>query len=242
MSSIPPYRPPLLGRVVDTLGNLLLRPPAGGLGRVQVHGARTQRRVALTFDDGPNAPSTGDVLDVLAAHGVKATFFCVGTNASCFPHLVRRAYDEGHTIGNHSMHHRRRAGLQWREDGHIDACERLLTEIIGVTPRLYRAPWGWLTPWETQRLRARDYDIIGWDVDTNDWQRPSPNAEAITASVRRQARPGSILLFHDGLANVHQLEKPHTVRGVEQTIISLRHAGFTFVTVPELLALEAYRA
>jgi len=232
----------LRGRIVDEVGNTLLQPPIGGLGRVHVHGPRSRRRIALTFDDGPNAPSTSDVLDVLAAHGVKATFFCVGVNAVRFPRLVERAYTEGHTIGNHSMYHSRKAGLLWKEDAHIDACTQALTDILNVTPRLYRAPWGWVTPWETRRLRARRLDIIGWDVYTYDWQVSPPPGDEIAAGVRRDARPGSIVLFHDGIAGVHTAEKPQTARAVERTISTLRDAKFDFVTIPDLLSIEAYRA
>lgn len=231
----------LHGRIIDEIGNILLQPPLGGLGRVHVHGPRSRRRVALTFDDGPNAPSTSDVLDVLATYGVKATFFCVGINAQRYPRLVERAYAEGHTIGNHSMYHSRKAGLLWKENGHVDDCTRVLTGIIGVTPRLYRAPWGWLTPWESQRLAARGFAAIGWDVYTYDWQVPAVDGDEIADGVRRDTRPGSIILFHDGIAGVHEAEKPQTVRAVEQTIKMLGAAGYEFVTIPHLLSVKAYR-
>ena len=229
-----------LGSLVDHAGNVLLRPPVGGLGQVWTHGPRHTKRVALTYDDGPNAPSTHDVLDVLAAQNVPATFFCVGVNASRHPAIVLRVHAEGHIIGNHSMHHSRLAGLHPREDAHIDDCTTTLSDILGVRPRLYRAPWGWLTPWETRRLRRRRFSPIGWDVYTHDWQTPPPDGSEIAAGIERDARPGSIILLHDGIAGVQTAEKPQTARATERAIIRLRARGYEFVTVSEMLGLEPY--
>ncbi len=231
-----------LGALVDHAGNALLRPPLGGLGRVWTHGPRERRRVALTYDDGPNAPSTHDILDVLRAGGVPATFFCVGVNAERHPDVVRRIADEGHTVGSHSMRHSRAAGLHPREGAHIDECSRVLSGLLGRRPRLYRAPWGWLTPWEMRRLLSRGLSVIGWDVYTHDWRTPPPDGDVIAAGVARDVRPGSIILLHDGIAGVETAERPQTARATECAISRLRAEGYEFVTVPELLGLEAYQA
>jgi peptidoglycan/xylan/chitin deacetylase (PgdA/CDA1 family) len=231
----------VVGRCIDELGNILLQPPLGGVGQVLCHGDRARKTIAITFDDGPNEPSTSDVLDVLAAYKVKATFFCVGVNALRFPHLVGRAVAEGHVIGNHSMHHSRKAGLLPGAGQHIDACTQVLKDILGRTPCLYRAPWGWLAPWEVYRLRRRGFAIVGWDVYTYDWQVPPPPADEIVAGVVRDIHSGSIVLFHDGVAGIGAVEKPQTVRAVEQTIVQLRAAGFTFVSIPELLNILPYQ-
>ncbi len=230
----------LPGRIADEIGNLLLQPPIGGLGAVRSHGARDAKRVALTYDDGPNTPSTNDVLDILAKHGVKATFFCVGENALRHPEVVKRAFREGHVIGNHSMYHSRKAGLLLGETAHIDSCTFLLTSLIGAQPLLYRAPWGWLTPWETMRLLQRGFGIIGWDVYTYDWQVPSPPGRDIADSVMKTVKPGSVVLFHDGIAGVHKAEKPTTVEATDLTIRRLKEEGYEFVTVAEMFGLQAY--
>ena len=230
----------LRGRIVDEVGNVLLQPPIGGFGKVYQHGPRNKRQIALTFDDGPNAPSTADLLDVLGEYNVKATFFCVGVNAQRFPELVKRAYDEGHIIGNHSMYHSRKSGLLFKDDAHISDCNNVLSDIIGVTPRLYRAPWGWLTPWETNRLSSQSFDIIGWDVYTYDWKIPSPSGEEIAEQVLRDVRPGSIVLFHDGIAGVHEASKPTTVKAVALAIKHFKEQGFDFVTIPQLAGIKAY--
>lgn len=230
----------LRGRIIDEVGNKVLQPPVGGLGKVFQHGSRTQRKIALTFDDGPNDPSTADVLDVLASYNVKATFFCVGINASRFPQLVKRAYDEGHIVGNHSMYHSRKSGLVLHEDAHIDECTETLRDILNVTPLLYRAPWGWLTPWETNRLMHRNFSIIGWDVYTYDWQIPSPPGEEIAEQAHHDTKPGSIILFHDGIAGIYEATKPTTVKAIAQLIPALQAEEYEFVTVPELLNIPAY--
>ncbi len=230
----------LPGRLADEIGNWLLQPPIGGLGRAFVHGDRAKKQVALTYDDGPNDPSTNDILDVLAKHHVKATFFCVGVNALNYPEIVRRAYAESHIVANHSMYHSRKAGLLLGDDGHIDLCADVLSEIIGVQPKLYRAPWGWLTPWETRRLLQRGYATIGWDVYTFDWQVPPPPGSEIAAQAAGDVRPGSIILLHDGIAGIAEAEKPETARATDELIYRLREQGYEFLTIPEMLGIAPY--
>ena len=230
----------LAGRLLDEAGNYLFQPPVGGFGRAHTHGPRNAKQIALTYDDGPNTPSTLELLDALDDCGVKATFFWVGVNARSHPEIVRRAFAAGHVIGNHSMYHSRLSGLKPFESAHIDECAALLTDLIGVAPRLYRAPWGWLSPFETARLLSRGYEIIGWDTYTFDWQIPSPDGLEIAAQVERDVRPGSIVLFHDGIAGVEIADKPHTIRATVETIHRFRDWGFTFVTIPEMLGIPAY--
>lgn len=232
--------------LINGLGNALLRPPVGGLGQVPTHGSRTARQIAVTFDDGPSVPVTDEILDVLSAHGVTGTFFCVGVNAQRYPETVARAHREGHIIGNHSMLHSRKSGLLPSGGAHIDDCEQALEDIIGVRPRLYRAPWGWVTPWELRRLKSRGYSVVNWDVDTYDWRIPCPDAERIAAAAAGPARPGSILLFHDGIAGWwghdarDRVSKPQMVRGLDRAIVRLQAEGFEFVPLHALLEVAPY--
>jgi len=237
---MPPNLKKLVTSVVDRTGNLLLRPPYGGAKYFRNHGSRETRKVALTFDDGPSKPSTEGVLDTLGDLGVKATFFCVGVNATLHPDLVARAYRENHAIGNHSMDHSRWSGLKFTDDGHIDQASQAISRIIGQTPLLYRPPWGWLTPWEGRRLSGRGYTIVGWDVFTLDWQLPEPDGEGVAESARRTAKSGSILLFHDGLPHAKTWNKKETVRALRKLVPHLRDDGYDIVTIPELLDVPAY--
>ncbi|NTU77949.1 MAG: polysaccharide deacetylase family protein [Chloroflexales bacterium] len=225
----------------DKTGIFFLTPPIGGLGNYRNHGPRTQRKIALTFDEGPSRPCTEELVAVMDEMNVKGTFFCVGYNVSVHPDLTRRMFDTGHVIGNNSQFHYRSGSLKPGGDGqHIDESERIIREVIGCRPRLYRPPWGWLTPWESARLAQRGYAIIGWDVRTIDWQTPEPDGLQVAEKAIKDTQPGSILLFHDGVAMQSSWNKRETTRAIRHMIPALRAQGYEFVTVPELLDIPAY--
>jgi peptidoglycan/xylan/chitin deacetylase (PgdA/CDA1 family) len=138
------------------------------------------------------------------------------------------------------MMHSRLSGLKLHDDGHIDESARLLGRIIGRAPRLYRPPWGWLTPWEGQRLIARGYTIVGWDVYTLDWRMPEPDGRLVAAKAHQDARPGSIILFHDAASGARHFDKKETIRAVRHLVPALRADGYEFVTVSDLLGVPAY--
>jgi peptidoglycan-N-acetylglucosamine deacetylase len=178
---------------------------------------------------------------VLAEHDVRATFFCIGANVRLHPELVRRAYAAGHVIGAHSMHHSRLATVAPVGAAHIEDCLRELARAVGRTPALYRAPWGWMTPWEALRLRRRGLEIIRWDIETPDSLLPCPSGDAIYSWTLPRVRPGSIVVFHDGFSHADRYDKPETVRALRLLIPRLRARGYGFVTVPELLGIRAYQ-
>jgi peptidoglycan-N-acetylglucosamine deacetylase len=228
---------------IDKAGTLLLSPPIGGFGYFRNHGPRNRKRVAITFDDGPSKPCTEELLDAMGELNVKATLFWVGVNVQWHPDLVRRAFDEGHVVGNHSFEHSRKAGLRLGRDGtHIDRAASAIAEVIGREPRLYRPPWGWLTPWEGQRLTNRGYTVVGWDVYTLDWQWPEPDGRLVAEDARERTQPGSILLFHDANAGVREWHKKQTTRAIQHIVPLLRDQGYEFVTAAELLGVPAYAA
>jgi peptidoglycan/xylan/chitin deacetylase (PgdA/CDA1 family) len=225
---------------VDRVGTRFLSPPNGGSGFYRNHGSRQERKIALTFDDGPSRPCTEVLLDALGEVNAPATFFVVGENAIWHPDLIQRAYDEGHEIGNHSMHHSRKAGLLLTGGAHIDENARQIAEVIGREPRLYRPPWGWLTPWEGRRLHQRGYTIVGWDVYTLDWHWPEEDGIEIAEKARLETQPGSILLFHDANAGVKIWDKKETVRAIKQIVPALRADGYDFVTASDILQVSPY--
>ena len=226
--------------VANSAGNLLLSPPYGGFGYYYNHGPRNKRTIALTFDDGPSKPSTEDLLDVLDDLKVKVTFFCIGLNVTWHPDVLARAFAAGHIIGNHSMLHSRKAGLMPTGANHIDDSAREIAQVIGVQPRLYRPPWGWLTPWEGHRLSQRGYSVIGWDIYPDDWKVPEVKADVLVEDVYRQVQPGSIVLFHDARSNLIRCEKTETAHAVRKLIVRLHNEGYEFVTIPDMLGLPAY--
>jgi peptidoglycan/xylan/chitin deacetylase (PgdA/CDA1 family) len=228
-------------KVVNKTGNLLLSPPiGGGSGHFRNHGPRNQRKIALTFDDGPSKPCTDGLLDAMGELNVKGTFFCTGVNVTYHPDLLLRTFQEGHAVGNHSMAHRRKEVIEPIGGEHIDLCAEEMSKVIGCWPRLYRPPWGWLTPWEGQRLTKRGYTIIGWDVYTLDWQLPERDGHWIADGARRKTQNGSILLFHDAIAGIKFCGKKETIRAIQRIVPALRADGYEFVTIPELLNVPAY--
>ena len=225
---------------LDRVLNLALSPPFGGFGGYANHGPRSVRKLCLTFDDGPNRPCTEELLDALDELGAPATFFAVGVNAMQHPDLLQRAVRAGHAVGNHSMRHRRKSGLMPYGGDHIDEAEKAIADAIGRVPRLYRPPWGWLSPFENARLKSRGYTVVGWDVYTRDWQIPECDGEAMAAHVVEQARNGSFILFHDGYPLVETWEKKQTVRAVKALVPALRDKGLEFATVPDVLGIACY--
>jgi peptidoglycan/xylan/chitin deacetylase (PgdA/CDA1 family) len=187
--------------------------------------------IAMTFDDGPSATLTPKLLDLLAAHHIKATFFVIGENVAEHPEIVARAAREGHEIGNHSWSHPNfgkmsdesvRRQLQQTDDA--------IKTATGKRPTLLRPPYGSITAREKRWIHDEfGYDIILWDVDPLDWKRPGP--AVVRARILKETRPGSIVLSHD----IH----PGTIEAMPSTFEELEAKGFKFVTVSELIRMEA---
>jgi peptidoglycan/xylan/chitin deacetylase (PgdA/CDA1 family) len=240
MASMKPKQ--MVIRALDKIGTTVLSPPIGGFGYFINHGPRTKKKIALTFDDGPSMPCTEALIDAMNVLNVKGTFFCVGVNIRWHPELVLRMHTHGHIIGNHSGWHSRKSGMKLGpDDGHIADAEQAISSIIGLRPCLYRPPWGWMTPWEGQRLTQAGYKVIGWDVYTLDWQWPEPNGRMVAEDACAKTQPGSILLFHDANAGVKLWDKKETIRAIQHLVPTLRAQGYEFVTIPELLNIPAYR-
>jgi peptidoglycan/xylan/chitin deacetylase (PgdA/CDA1 family) len=185
--------------------------------------------IAMTFDDGPSATLTPKLLDLLAAHHIKATFFVIGENVAEHPEIVARAAREGHEIGNHSWSHPNFAKMSeervrqqlWRTDTAIQ-------NATGTRSSLMRPPYGSITAREKRWIHDEfGYDIILWDVDPYDWKRPGP--AVVRNRILKETQPGSIVLSHD----IH----PGTIEAMPSTLDALAAKGFKFVTVSELIRL-----
>ncbi len=185
--------------------------------------------IAMTFDDGPSDKLTPKLLDILAEHHVKATFFVIGQNAADHPEIVKRALQEGHEIGNHSWSHPNfakmsdenvRRDLKKTDDAIVAAC--------GVRPTVMRPPYGSITARQKRWIHDEfGYRIILWDVDPLDWKRPGP--KVVTSRIMKETRSGSIVLSHD----IH----PGTIESVPATLNELEAKGFKFVTVSQLISM-----
>ncbi|WP_420330268.1 polysaccharide deacetylase family protein, partial [Paenibacillus contaminans] len=198
------------------------------------YGPTNKRQVALTFDDAPDAKYTPQVLDVLKAHKVKATFFLVGHRATLHPELVKRMVREGHAIGNHSYNHPNFAKLSLESfTQQIEQTQNILKPLIGYSPRLIRPPYGEIKQEQLEWAAARHMMVVNWNVDSNDWKQL--DADHVSANILTHAGPGAIVLQHSG-GGVGQ-DLSGTVKALPGIIQKLRSYGLNLVTVPELLGI-----
>ncbi len=189
--------------------------------------------IAITFDDGPVVPNTPRLLDMLAARGIKATFFTVGYNVQRNPNIVRRIVTDGHEIANHTWTHGKLSSMS---DGgvrsELQRSHDALTSITGTAPRMYRPPYGAITARQKQWIMSEfGYPTILWSVDPQDWKTRS--ASMTRSRILNETRPGSIILVHDIHAS--------SIDAMPGTLDGLLAKGFRFVTVSQLINLSQGR-
>jgi peptidoglycan/xylan/chitin deacetylase (PgdA/CDA1 family) len=195
-------------------------------------GDRSRRALALTFDDGPSE-STPRLLDILAEHGIPATFFMCGENVRRCPEIARAVTAAGHEVGNHSDTHPRfdfsRPQFIYRE---IAIAQDTIRDATGVTPRLFRAPFG--VRWFGLRNAQRHLGLLGvmWTVLGHDWHWP---AERVSARLIRRAANGAVLCLHDGREVQPAPDVRVTLDAVKFAIPVLKERGFRFETVSQIL-------
>jgi peptidoglycan/xylan/chitin deacetylase (PgdA/CDA1 family) len=191
------------------------------------------KRVALTFDDGPDNYYTPRILNILKAKGVHATFFIVGKQAKDYPGMVKRIMAEGNAIGNHSWDHPKLWTLSKQQvTQEIVSTQNEIQQITGQRTTLFRPPYGRVTPTEVTQIHNLGYRVIDWSVDTLDWAgTPSPT---ILQYVKREVSPGGIILEHC-LAG-HPGELNGTIQALPQIIDHLKAQGYEFVTIPTILS------
>lgn len=194
--------------------------------------------VALTFDDGPDPASTPGVLDALARHRARATFFVLVDRAEAHPGLIERALGDGHDVGLHGPDHRRltrldRGGVR----AHIADAARRLAAVTGRRPRWFRPPYGAQSLRTFVAARRCGLDVVVWTADCDDWsERPE---EEIARQALAAVRPGAVLLLHDALAA--DPEEPAPAPALDRAKIAdlvltgMRERGYECVSVSELL-------
>lgn len=222
-------------------------PTSQVFGKVYFETAPAEKVVALTFDDGPNEPYTSQILDILASHGVKATFFVIGRNVELYPDTARRILAEGHTLGNHSYSHSANHALSEYGGRDLERAQVAIYDTLGVVPNLYRPPHGRKTPWELHEVKENGLIEITWSVSANDQHAlawfGTPSPETFSEDIVSRTHPGEIILLHDGYGTLHDTvksDKSLTVKALPLIIEQLESEGYTFVTVPELLDMPAY--
>ena len=205
------------------------------------------KKIALTFDDGPNAEWTPKILDILKKYDVKATFLMIGENAENNVGMMERVYREGHEIGNHTFTHPDISEISNAQvDLQLNLTERLFAAKLGVQPLFFRPPYSIDQEPDTNdqaapidRIQNMGYVILGNKIDTNDWdEHPRKTPKEITDSVFQQIagmndKPwtkGSIILLHDGGG-----DRSATIAALPVLITSLRARGYEIVPVSDLL-------
>jgi peptidoglycan-N-acetylglucosamine deacetylase len=217
-------------------------------GSTLVRGPRDARVVALTYDDGPNPPYTDQILAVLRREEVHATFFVVGRAVEAYPQVVRREFEDGDAIGNHTWSHGHlvlygKAGLRQT----LERTDRAIFAATGTHTRIMRPPYGgrdWLVLDEVRKL---GYTPVMWSVPlANDWE--DPPAHVIAARVLRYVSDGSIIALHDGNQGIlcarmdvaaRVCDRSADVAATRLIVEALKREGYRFVTIPQLLELQA---
>jgi peptidoglycan/xylan/chitin deacetylase (PgdA/CDA1 family) len=204
---------------------------------IYLKGSPSTKKVAITFDDGPDYYYTVKILDILKRENVPATFFVVGKNAKKYPEVLKRMYREGHLIGNHSWNHSDFSKLtldQVKEE--ISQTEQLFQEHLHITPTFVRPPFGAMNDQLRDYIEQSPYTVIHWSIDTKDWtEKP---AQEIMKVVQKELNAGDILLFHSA-GGGQSLQG--TVDVLPQVIEYIRQQGLEPVTVDQLIQIPAYQ-
>jgi peptidoglycan-N-acetylglucosamine deacetylase len=218
-----------------------MAPTGKWFGQTFAAGVRGSKQIALTYDDGPNDPHTLKLLEVLAKHGVQATFFMIGRYVQQRPDIARAVAQAGHVIGNHTFTHpllifesaaRTRSQL-------VD-CRQALNDAIGKHSNLFRPPFGGRRPATIRIARDLGLQTAMWNVTGYDWN--APPAEVIEKKIARQMCGGDVILLHDGGHRALGADRAQTVIATDNLIQRYKGEGYEFVTVEEMRAVSRQRS
>ena len=195
--------------------------------------AAAQRQVAITIDDGPDAEVTPAVLDVLAAHGVHATFFCIAQRAAEQPALVRRIVAAGHSVQNHSHAHRHHFSLLGPRgfEREIGRAQAVIADITGIAPHCFRAPAGLRNPLLDPVLHRLNLHLVSWTRRGFDTRVASP--ARVLQRLTRDLAGGDILLLHDGHAQRAESGKPVLLEVLPPLLQALHAQSLRAVTLAD---------
>ena len=198
---------------------------------------RGSKQLALTYDDGPNDPHTFRLLEVLAKHDVKATFFLIGGFVEQRPDIVREVVKAGHVIGNHTFTHPNLIFESNRETrSQLERCTHAIEDAIGQTPRLFRPPFGGRRPGTLGIVRSLGLLPIMWNITGYDWN--APPAERIVAGVSGKIRGGDAILLHDGSHHGLGGDRAQTVIATDRLVEALHKQGREFVTIDDMIGVR----
>jgi peptidoglycan-N-acetylglucosamine deacetylase len=220
-------------------GYATMAPTSQLYGRTLTHGS-DPLQIALTFDDGPNDPDTLRLLDLLAKHQARATFFLIGQYVRRRPEIARAVHTAGHRIGNHTYSHPNlifvsRARLRQE----LEDCRKAIEDAIGAPAPLFRPPFGGRRASVLRTARSLGLEPVMWSVTGYDWDAKSAQAivQKVTAQIdsnSRRRQQSEIVLLHDGGHRAFGVDRSFTVEATLSLLEKYSAAGKTFVSVPEL--------
>lgn len=185
-----------------------------------------KKAVALTFDDGPNADSSKEILDILKKEHIKATFFILGEQAKENPKIVKQIYKDGHELGNHSFTHANLANLSPKKiKKELTLTNKYIKKASGKNPTVFRPPYG---SYDQRVIKLSKVPMILWSVDTLDWKNHSTSS--ILKNIEAEKSQYMTLLMHD----IHQT----SADSLPKVIAKLKRENYTFVTSSEMLEIQ----
>lgn len=204
-------------------------------GPVLGRGPTTSRTLYLTFDDGPSSSATPQILETLARLDVPATFFLVGAHVRHSPDIARAIAAAGHEAGNHTDSHTKlHLKGPRRSASELQRAHETIADVLGVPPRLFRAPHGYKNPFVAHAARDLGYRMVGWTFGV--WDSDCPGADTIRRRVAAKVCPGAIVLLHDGDGYDPHGDRSQTAEALSGIIGDAREQGFQFRPLAELFA------
>jgi len=194
--------------------------------------AHTNKKIiSLTFDDGPDAVVTQQILQILKNYNIPAAFFCVGEKIEKNPDLLREVYGDGHIVGNHSYSHSKIFDLRSTKNmvKEIEITNKIIEQTIGKKPTLFRPPFGVTNPLLAKAIKRTGVISMGWSLrswDTNG------KIDSVVERLRRKVHPGDIILFHDNRTN--------TVEILNRLLPYLFDNGYQVIALDKLLKINPY--
>jgi len=214
-----------------------MAPTGQWFGRTFTGLPRGSKPLALTYDDGPNDPHTFRLLEVLAKHDVKATFFLIGRFVEQRPDIAREVAKAGHAIGNHSFTHPNLIFASNRETrSQMEHCTGAIEGALGQTPFLFRPPFGGRRPGTLVIARSLGLEPIMWNITGYDWN--AAPAEQIVARVSGKICGGEVILLHDGSHHGMGGDRAQTVMATERILGRWKPQGFEFTTIPQMMGRQ----
>ncbi len=204
----------------------------GTIYRIKTH----EKKVAITFDDGPSPIWTPLILDELKKAQVKATFFMIGHHVQKYPEVARRVAEEGHSIGNHGYAHTVIFYYTPAEiEEEIKYTEHVIREITGVTTKIFRPPKAWVRPHIKKKIFEMGYQVVLWSLNSKDWVMY--HHLSMVNFITSRIRGGDIILFHDSgsVVSLEGGDRSQTVRAIQLLVEKLKGKGFQIVPLEELM-------